>query len=413
VCNNFVSDPTPLSPPRTSITTDNDMNSFLREVGARATLNGRCSVVTTRSQSTTSPCGENKGAACSCSSTNSSSPYPQITRERKPTSRELRKSTTELSKPPQTIEPQQHLLLPVDPQNSAPAYEPQSSSAVLLREPISRVAPLLFQIPCDGECTGGEALEVVRQLREEASRGRRRNGARVLCLSGGGLRGLVELEMLRQIQQVLQENNQTITSFFDYIVATSTGAIIALAMVYGGMSVGDVLKLYLTIKNEVFTPKKRFKKGNTAKLEGYLKFWLKDYRMSDKSHPKVLVSAVLRESTPVKLHWFNNFLTGRKSKDYVWKVARYTSAAPFYFSPRDNYLDGGLLANNPSLHALSTIQDHLRSEGTGTGVSLLVSVGAGLNPPKAYKGMEISNILEYILKHGRFLQFMVDVAVSV
>ena len=228
MCNNFVSDPTPLSPPRTSITTDNDMNSFLREVGARATLNGRCSVVTTRSQSTTSPCGEHKGAACSCSSTNSSSPYPQITRERKPTSRELRKSTTELSKPPQTIEPQQHLLLPVDPQNSAPAYEPQSSSAVLLMEPISRVAPLLFQIPCDRECTGGEALEVVRQLRKEASRGRRRNGARVLCLSGGGLRGLV-----RQIQQVLQENNQTITSFFDYIVATSTGAIIALAMVYG------------------------------------------------------------------------------------------------------------------------------------------------------------------------------------
>ena len=56
------------------------------------------------------------------------------------------------------------------------------------------------------------------------------------------------------------------------------------------MSVGDVLKLYLTIKNEVFTPKKRFKKGNTAKLEGYLKFWLKDYRMSDKSHPKLVSS---------------------------------------------------------------------------------------------------------------------------
>ena len=56
------------------------------------------------------------------------------------------------------------------------------------------------------------------------------------------------------------------------------------------MSVGDVLKLYLTIKNEVFTPKKRFEKGNTAKLEGYLKLWLKDYRMSDKSHPKLVSS---------------------------------------------------------------------------------------------------------------------------
>ena len=54
----------------------------------------------------------------------------------------------------------------------------------------------------------------------------------------------------------------------------------------GGMSVGDVLKLYLTIKNDVFTPKNTFEKGNTAKLEGYLKFWLKNYRMSDKSHPK-------------------------------------------------------------------------------------------------------------------------------
>ena len=33
---------------------------------------------------------------------------------------------------------------------------------------------------------------------------------------------------------------------------------------------------------------------------------------------RVLVSAVLRESTPVKLHWFNNFLTGRKSKGNVY-----------------------------------------------------------------------------------------------
>ena len=94
------------------------------------------------------------------------------------------------------------------------------------------IAPLLFQVPGDGECTGEEAMEVVRQLRKVAQ-GQRRNGARVLCLSGGGLRGLAELEMLRQIEEVLQENAQTIASFFHYIVATSTGAIIALAMVYG------------------------------------------------------------------------------------------------------------------------------------------------------------------------------------
>ena len=94
---------------------------------------------------------------------------------------------------------------------------------------------------------------------------------------------------------------------------------------------------------------------------------------------------------------------------YVWKVARYTSAAPFYFTARDNYVDGGLLANNPSLHALSTIQDHLRSEGHGTGVSLVVSVGSGTNPPRTYKNMEISNFLQYLYKHVEFLHFMADV----
>ena len=72
-------------------------------------------------------------------------------------------------------------------------------------------------------------------------------------------------------------------------------------------------------------------------------------------------------------------------------------------------MDGGLLANNPSLHALSTIQDHLRSEGHGTGVSLVVSVGSGTNPPRTYKNMEISNFLQYLYKHVEFLHFMADV----
>ena len=35
----------------------------------------------------------------------------------------------------------------------------------------------------------------------------------------------------------------------------------------------------------------------------------------------------------------------------VWKVARYTSAGPTYFTECDNYMDGGVMANNPSLAA--------------------------------------------------------------
>ena len=94
----------------------------------------------------------------------------------------------------------------------------------------------------------------------------------------------------------------------------------------------------------------------------------------------------------VMYHVYYNILL---HSDLVWKVARYTSAAPFYFRPEDRYIDGGLLAPNPSLHALTTIQDHLRRSGSDVGVSLVVSIGAGINQISDYSKikMNMSNIL--------------------
>ena len=93
----------------------------------------------------------------------------------------------------------------------------------------------------------------------------------------------------------------------------------------------------------------------------------------------------------------------------VWKVARYTSAAPTYFTSKDHYVDGGLLVNNPSLHGLTTIQTHLRSTGQSEGVSLVVSVGTGINPAREYGNLEITNVLDYFIRNKKFLEFMVDV----
>ena len=41
----------------------------------------------------------------------------------------------------------------------------------------------------------------------------------------------------------------------------------------------------------------------------------------------------------------------------VWKVALYTSAAPTYFPSVDGYIDGGVVANNPSMAALAQTRD--------------------------------------------------------
>lgn len=71
-----------------------------------------------------------------------------------------------------------------------------------------------------------EALDALQQVDVY----RMSNGCKILCLDGGGVRGLVQIEMLRQIEQ---KTGKKIIDLFDWIVGTSTGGIIALALVYG------------------------------------------------------------------------------------------------------------------------------------------------------------------------------------
>ena len=57
-----------------------------------------------------------------------------------------------------------------------------------------------------------------------------RDGQRILCLDGGGLKGLIMIEVLIHIEKLTQRK---ITELFDWIVGTSTGGVIALGLVYG------------------------------------------------------------------------------------------------------------------------------------------------------------------------------------
>lgn len=59
---------------------------------------------------------------------------------------------------------------------------------------------------------------------------RRECGSRVLCLDGGGVRGLLQLTILREIERRMK---MRIVDLFDWVVGTSTGGIIALALSYG------------------------------------------------------------------------------------------------------------------------------------------------------------------------------------
>ena len=76
--------------------------------------------------------------------------------------------------------------------------------------------------------TPEEAVPIAMQLNEMEKF--KRAGSRVLCLDGGGIRGLIQLEVLSQLEK---KTGRKITELFDWIIGTSTGGLIALGLVYG------------------------------------------------------------------------------------------------------------------------------------------------------------------------------------
>ena len=64
----------------------------------------------------------------------------------------------------------------------------------------------------------------------------------------------------------------------------------------------------------------------------------------------------------------------------MWKVARYTCASPIFFGEFENYVDGGVLANNPCDCGLTAIQNFYQLQGERLLISIVVSVGTGVDP---------------------------------
>ena len=83
--------------------------------------------------------------------------------------------------------------------------------------------------------------------------GREAEPHKILSLDGGGIRGVLTLEVLARIEEMLREESEEgrehgeefrLCHYFDYIGGTSTGAIIAAGLARG-KSVADLLDFYV------------------------------------------------------------------------------------------------------------------------------------------------------------------------
>jgi hypothetical protein len=82
----------------------------------------------------------------------------------------------------------------------------------------------------------------------------REAGVRVLALDGGGIRGVVQLEILRAIEQALGRY-LPVQAFFDLIVGTGTGGLIAVALAEQGRTLDQCQDMFGAVCKQAYTEK--------------------------------------------------------------------------------------------------------------------------------------------------------------
>ena len=211
-------------------------------------------------------------------------------------------------------------------------------------------------------------------------------GVRVLSLDGGGIRGIVQLEVLRAIEQTLG-GYIPVQSFFDLMIGTGTGAMIAVALGMKDRTVDSCLDMFSAMCDHAFTPRlkgvpiisqlmqaigngPRYK---TKPLHAALKTAFSEdvdlFGSSDKLRNGVRVgltstSATGRESILLASYRRPDDILPAYSFERphepemelkLWESVAASCASPVYFRPftfhNKTYLDGGLRCVNPSFIA--------------------------------------------------------------
>lgn len=184
---------------------------------------------------------------------------------------------------------------------------------------------------------------------------------KILSLSGGGYRGLYTAEVLKELENHLKSQNPSdcIANYFNLITGTSIGGIIALALAYE-IPAEEIAKIFDNKGQEIFKKQSWigiFKaKYNSAILKNILVDWFDDALIGDLKHPVVIPAVDYTTGFPVTFKTAHHDTFKRDWKQKIVNVALATSAAPTYFKRHrigeNEYIDGGLFANSPSLVGL-------------------------------------------------------------
>ena len=245
-----------------------------------------------------------------------------------------------------------------------------------------------------------------------AERYRATRSRRILALDGGGIRGLLTLQILDRLEQELRRRQNAgpgfrLCDFFDLIGGTSTGAIIAAGLARG-MSTTELITFYREFGREAFTKRALIARWKSLYANGPLQRKLQDTfgreTTLEPQHLRSLLLVVTRNATtdsawPISSNPWAKY-NDRARPDCnlrlpLWQIVRASTAAPVYFQPevvaldaKDSnktfvFVDGGTTAyNNPAflMYRMVTEPAYRLGWAKGEGALLIVSVGTGSAP---------------------------------
>jgi patatin-like phospholipase/acyl hydrolase len=239
-----------------------------------------------------------------------------------------------------------------------------------------------------------------------------RGGPRkLLALDGGGIRGLITVEVLAEIEAQLRRDRGDdfrLADEFDYIAGTSTGAIIATCLSLG-MTVAQIRDFYRESGTAMFDKASLLRRFRTKFEDEKLAAKLKEVIGADTTlgtdKLRTLLLIVMRNATtdsPWPLsnnpHAMYNLASRRDDGKAcnldlpLWQLVRASTAAPTYFPPEAIQaggpgaflmVDGGVtMFNNPAflVFLMATVEPYNLHWPVGKDQMLVVSVGTGTSP---------------------------------
>jgi uncharacterized protein len=192
----------------------------------------------------------------------------------------------------------------------------------------------------------------------------------ILSIDGGGIKGLYSAVILADFE----ERYGRLYKHFNLICGTSTGGIIALALA-AGIPAKEIVNLYVKHGPVIFPYKSRIWRGiqmikqifysskySDENLRSALESVFGEKRIKDCKTYVLIPTSNITKGTPCIIKTDHSDELGRDSNHLLVDVALATAAAPTYFpiqsiptmmdNPDDQFADGGLFGNNPSLYGI-------------------------------------------------------------